>query len=157
MNKAKNCLLLLTGFITSTILQNFVFNKNNSKCNINDNKFRRYYSLTTRWIMLKNENIKLEEYFSKHNIKSIAIYGMGELGNLLVGELKNSNINICYAIDKMVGQSYKDIPVITPDGQYKKVDTIIVSAIFDFENIEKEIKKYTKIPIISLEDIIFEL
>lgn len=119
-------------------------------------KFKDYYHLLNQWLIHKQEGKCLEQYFIDNNYKSIAIYGMGEVGNRLYNELKDSKINVLYAIDESSWSAYSDIRIINID-DYKEVDVIVVSAIFDFDNIIKEISEKVNCPIISLEDVVYDL
>lgn len=121
------------------------------------NKFKDYYNLLNRWLIVKHEGKSLEQYFIDNGYKTIAIYGMGELGNRLYEELKNTNITIKYAIDKEAGSTYSELEIINIEDELEKVDVVIVSAIFAYEKIEKELQQLIDYPIISLEDVIYEL
>lgn len=120
-------------------------------------KFKKYYELTNEWLKLKNQNILITKYFESKNIKTIAIYGMGELGIRLYEDLKNSNIDVKYGIDECGGLPYTSLEILTPDSTFDKVDAIVVTAIFAYNNIKNNLNKKTNIPVISLEDIIFGL
>lgn len=118
-------------------------------------KFKLYYNVLNQWLMNKQEGKSVSEYFEVNGYDTIAIYGMGELGCRLYEELKNSNINIAYAIDKEAGSPYSNIEVYSLEDDLQPVDVIIVSAIFAFDQIKKELKKKVDCPIISLEDVIY--
>ena len=56
------------------------------------NKFKNYYNMLNKWLYLKQNGTSLDTYFKKNDYNSIAIYGMGEMGNRLYDELKQSSI-----------------------------------------------------------------
>lgn len=119
-------------------------------------KFKNYYYMANHWLDLKQNNISIADYFINNNINSIAIYGMGEMGRCLIKELKNYNIDIKYVIDQNENLTIDDdIIVITPKSKFKKVDAIIVTATFAFDEIKKELEKKVFFPIISLGDVIY--
>lgn len=121
-------------------------------------KFKSYYNMLNQWLILKQEGKTLEDYFVNHNIYSIAIYGMGEMGNRLYDELKNSEkVKVKYAIDKEAGSTYAEIDVKELEDDLEKVDAIVVTAIFAFGDISEEVNEVVDYPIISLEDIVFEV
>lgn len=128
-----------------------------------ESRFRNYYEVLNQWVKNKNQHIEIVEYFKENDIKNIAIYGMGELGNRLYEELRTSDINIAYFIDKNAAEIYSgadDIPVVGLDeiSQRDDVDAIIVTPIYDFDKIEEElINQGIDLDIISLEDIIYAL
>lgn len=121
-------------------------------------KFKGYYNMLNQWLLLKQEGKSLEKYFTDNGYKSIAIYGMGEMGNRLYDELKNSSVvEIKYAIDKNAAGTYSELDVIDVDDEMDEVDAVVVSAIFAFDEIEEELSAKTDCPIISLEDVVYEV
>lgn len=120
-------------------------------------KFKAYYNLLNQWLSLRQEGKTLEKYFADNNIKTIAIYGMGELGNRLFDELKNSTVTVKYAIDKNAESTYSEIEVIDPENDFEPVDAIIVTAVFAYDKIEEMLREKTDIQILSLEDVVYEV
>jgi predicted metal-dependent RNase len=120
-------------------------------------KFKCYYNMLNQWLILKQDGKRLEEYFINKGYQKIAIYGMGELGNRLFEELKNSSITVTYGIDKNSSNTYSELEVYDLNEDLKEVDVIIVTAVFDFDKIQTSLSKIMKCPIISLDDVIFEI
>ena len=118
-------------------------------------KYTLYYNLMASWMQLKNEGGNLSLYLENTGLKYIAVYGMGRLGQCLCDELKQSNVNVKYGIDKKAEHfSYLDLKVISPEADMEEIDAIIVTPICEYESIAQELRKKTKSKIISLEDII---
>ena len=157
----KKGIIAILGTITGTIVgaasTNYLQSKEIKLQFEKVEKFKNYYNLLNQWLLLKNENKGLSDYFIKNNYKKIAIYGMGELGSRLVEELKDSDIVIKYAIDKNAGGAYSEIEVRSMDDVLDNVDAVIVTAVFAFDEIEIELSKIVDCPIISLEDVIYVL
>lgn len=120
-------------------------------------KFYGYFQLVNQWLLLKNQNKSLVTYFEQNNYKNIAIYGMGELGNRLYEELKGTDVKIAYAIDKKAERIFSDVNVVTMDDELERVDAIIVTPIFMFDELEEMLMDKVDYPIISLEDVVFEI
>ena len=120
-------------------------------------KFKCYYNMLNQWLINKQQEKSLVNYFLRNNYKKIAIYGVGEMGNRLYEEIKDSDIEIKYAIDKIEVGYLEDLEVVSPEEELDKVDAIIVSAIFAFDEIEEQLRSRIDCEIISLEDIIDEL
>lgn len=121
-------------------------------------KFKSYYNMLNQWLILKQEGKSIEKYFIDNGYKTIAVYGMGEMGNRLYDELKNSTVvEIKYAIDKNAAGTYSELDVIDVDDEMNEVDAIIVSAIFAFDEIEEELREKINCPIISLEDVVYDV
>ena len=120
-------------------------------------KFKSYYNMLNQWLLLKQEGKSLEKYFLDNGYKTIAIYGMGEMGNRLYDELKNTEITVKYAIDKEADSVYSDLEVFTLQDELTEVDAIIVTATFAFDEIEAELSKNISCPIVSLDDVVYEI
>ncbi len=121
------------------------------------NKFREFFGILNYWMTLKEENKSLETYFQKHNYRTIAIYGMKDLGVHLYEELKDTSIEVKYGIDKNADCIYADIEVIVPSDKLPKVDAIIVTSIHYYHEIKTELQILTDIPVVSLADIMKEM
>lgn len=119
-------------------------------------KFKGYYNMLNQWLVLKQEGKSLEKYFTDNGFKTIAIYGMGEMGNRLYDELKGTSVTVKYAVDKNAASTYSELDVIDPDDDYEEVDAIVVSAIFAFDEIEEMLSDKVDFPIVSLEDVVYE-
>lgn len=115
------------------------------------------YCAFDRWLQIRQEGRTLAEYFEKHNYKTVAIYGMKELGERLLDELKDSDVKVCYAIDKNADQIYADVDIVTPDDELEPVDVIVVTAIYYFDEIAENLSEKVDYPIVSLEDIVYEV
>ena len=121
------------------------------------NKFRTYYNMLNRWLELKQQGISLEKWFKENGYKNIAIYGMGEMGNRLYEELKNTDIHVAYAVDQNAYGVCSDIPMYRKEDDLPDVDILVVSAVFAYSEISEEMKKKCAYPIVSLEDVVYEL
>ena len=120
-------------------------------------KFQSYYNLLNRWIFVQSRGNSLEEFLLENNYHSIAIYGMGELGKRLVEQLKDSKVEVKYAIDQEAGGEYLGINVLEKTDVLPAVDVMVVTAIFAFDTIQKDMKNYYEGEIISLEEVIFSI
>ena len=149
-------LFFLLGILVGSIyIYKIMDNKLNKKIILN-RKFQMMYQMMERWIYCIHENKEISNYLGKNNIKKIAIYGCGDIGKLLYANLKNSNIIVEYGIDKNVRLEFP-VPIKSIQDVDDNVDAIIVTSIAYFYEIEESLKKITKSPILSLEDIIYEI
>lgn len=136
--------------------------KNYEKSSVLEGRYKSYYQLANQWLMNKNEGKKVSKYFEDNDIKSVAIYGMGTLGELFYEEVKDSDIKVGYFIDKnsdILCYGMDEIPITSIDGiaEQEEVDAIIVTPVFDFDVIEEDLDKVTDIQLISLEDVVYGL
>ena len=120
-------------------------------------KLKEFYEVLIVWLTIKQEGKSLIDYFKKNNYKTIAVYGMKELGERLLSELKESEIEVKYIIDKNAAEIYTDLDIYTPEDELEDVDVVIVTAIHYFNEIEAEMCNKMKCPIVSLEDVIYEV
>lgn len=119
-------------------------------------KFRIMYHMMERWMRIKQRGDSLKIYFEANEYNKIAIYGMGDIGKLLFSEMNASGIDVVYGIDKNVNATDK-VKVYSPDSDLPEVDAIVVTAIAYFDDIEEMLSAKVHCPIISLEDIVYEV
>ena len=121
------------------------------------NKHLALFKMMDQWVRVKQEGKNLSEYFTRYGYKNIAVYGMSYAGQTLLTELENTDIHVLYGIDKNADGIYADINILSPDDVLPPVDAIVVTAVFFFSSIEEMLSEKVDCPIVSLEDIIYEL
>lgn len=99
-----------------------------NKKNMSD-KHLALFLMMNQWVKVKQEDKNISEYFEENNIKRIAIYGMSYVGERLIEELKVSNIEVAYGIDREAKALNMDVEVVTLDDDLKEVDAVVVTAI----------------------------
>ncbi len=120
-------------------------------------KHLELFLMMDQWVKVKQEGKNLSSYFGKNGYKRIAIYGMSYAGETLVEELKGTDVEILYGIDKKSDSMYADMDIVSADDVLKEVDVIVVTAITYFNEIEEKLRKKVNCPIVSLEDILYEI
>lgn len=120
-------------------------------------KHLNLFIMMSEWVRVKQEGKRIDDYLKQNGYKTIAIYGMSYVGERLLEELKDSDIIVKYAIDKKADEKYSEIDIISPDEKLENVDAIIVTAITFIDEIKKMLNEKISYPIISLEDILYEL
>lgn len=121
------------------------------------NKHLSLFLMMNEWVKIKQNGKSLPDYFKRNNYNRIAIYGMSYAGETLLNELSGSEIEVVYGIDKNAEMIDKDLKIITVENPLEEVDAIVVTAITFFDEIEEELSKKIECPIISLEDILYEI
>lgn len=134
-----------------------VANKDIEKSQGKADKYLSLFQMMNRWLRIKQEGKNLDIYFEKNGYKKIAIYGMSNVGVALLDELKDSNIKVAYGIDKRAGSIYSDVSIVSADDTLEDVDAVVVTVIDSFDEIEEKLSSKVNCPIVSLEDIIFEV
>lgn len=147
----------ISGITAGATLTGKVMKKEIEKNKSMSDKHLTLFVMMSKWVELKQKGKCLKSYFEDKNYKKIAIYGMSYVGERLVEELKNSDVEIAYGIDKNASGIYTNINMVTPEENLERVDAIIVTPVFFFDEIEDELSKKIDCPIISLEDILYEM
>lgn len=115
------------------------------------------FLLMNQWVKVKQEGKSLSSYFEKNGYKKIAVYGMSYAGETFIEELRNSNVEVVYGIDQRAGSIYADVDIISIESELEPVDAVVVTAITFFDEIEEKLREKVNCPIISLEDILYEV
>lgn len=119
-------------------------------------KFHEFYAILLQWVHKRNQGKTLASYLKKCGYETVAIYGMKELGEELLYELKDSEVEVRYAIDKNADNLHVETDVYRPDEELAPVDAVIVTAVRWFDDIEKDIKAKLGCPVLSLEDVVYD-
>ena len=82
---------------------------------------------------------------------------MSYLGESLVRELKDSDVKVQYGIDKNAENIYSSVDVINLSADLPKVDVIVVTTVFFFDEVVEELADIVNCPVMSLEDIVYEV
>lgn len=115
------------------------------------------FLMMNQWVKVKQQGKSLASYFEKNGYKKIAIYGMSYAGETLVDELTDTGIEIAYGIDKRADSIYADVDIVSMDDTLENVDAIVVTAITFYDEIEEKLSERLECPVISLEDILYEI
>lgn len=122
-------------------------------------RFSQYFQVTRRLLYCKNRGLSFADYLYKKNIRSIAVYGYKNLGQVLLDELKETKIEIIYFIDSKISAIEENIPVVKDVDQCdcSKVDGVIVAELFDFYSLYRQWIDIKKYPIYSLEVLVHDM
>ena len=118
--------------------------------------FRRQYSTVRDWLYKKQLSRSLDKHLIGCGYKEIAIYSMGEIGQLLLWELQGSEISVKYAIDERPERKFAEVSVIKPDDGLPGADAIVVCEPAYFEEIKQSLAAKTNIPAVSIDKLIYE-
>lgn len=115
------------------------------------------YLMMNQWVKVKQEGKNLSSYLEKNGYKKIAIYGMNYVGETLLSELEGTGVQVAYGIDRNADGIYSEIDIVTMEDSLEEVDAVVVTAITFFDEIEEKLCEKISCPIISLEDILYEV
>ena len=109
------------------------------------------------WALLEEKNVGIDEWFVKHNIGRIAIYGYGYVGRHFLHEIELAGMRVEFIVDKNEKVRNRDISVFHTTEGLPIVDLIVVTAVAYYQEIKDELEKKTTAKIISLEEILYSL
>lgn len=113
--------------------------------------------LLDNWMNLRDINIDFSTYFRKYGYHKVGIYGAGKLGTHLFYELKKTDIEVLFGIDKNCERILFPVNVYSPDQQLPRADAVIITVIGKYGEISKLLGEKMNCPMIPLEEIIQEL
>lgn len=118
------------------------------------------HSFFREWMQKNNIEMIINHFFVRFPEHSIMIYGMGEIGRLLLNSMsEQSKKRIAFIIDKNTNvlAEYKVITLAQLRGLVEKsIECIIITAIAYEEEIRKDLEQITTVSVVSLYDIIRE-
>ena len=76
------------------------------------------------------------------------------MANHLIKELENSSVEIVYGIDRQADSIYGKFPIFSTDRIFPESDVIVVTPVFDYENIKKELTGKVNCPIVPLDEVV---
>lgn len=141
-------------------MQEFAIEKQKSfrmidiKENSNIKMYISYYQLLDQWMILREKNISVKHYFEERGIRKIILYGMGRMAHHLLEDLRDSNINIVCAIDRGAINMNGVFPVISGEKEIPEADCIIITPVYDVDEIRRKLERKTLVPIISLSEVV---
>ena len=121
------------------------------KCRSKSNVYLKIYD---KWMTLKDSGVSLAAILERRGYKSVAIYGMGELGKHLYSELEKSGVEVkCY-----IDRKDTNIPLkhYYPNEMIEGIDAIIVTAVMSYHEVYELYENHYSGRIISIEEIINE-
>lgn len=102
-------------------------------------KYEKYISVLENWGTILGNIVKLKK---EKKYEKFAVYGYGVIGRKLRNDLAEAGVKINFFIDRVSG-CYRDAPceIYPPDKVPWKADVIIITPLFDIDNIKAEMEK----------------
>ena len=121
------------------------------------NKYELIAGCLDSWMTLKERGVNLADYLKQFSYKVIAVYGAGILGRHLLFDLRQTDIEIAYIIDRQEYVYYPEVKVKNINDELDKVDAVVVTAVADFDEIYQILKGKLDCPVLSIAELIGEL
>ena len=110
------------------------------------------------WMMVNQNGASIEKYLLERGIHTIAIYGMSYMGIRLFHELKDSLVHVKYGIDREPKFRIPELKIYQPmEVENEGVDAVIVTAIFAYDFVKKNLEEQGYREIIALDTILYSL
>ena len=152
MKIGKAIIIFLGGIGIGAGISNVMSKQNKNKIE----KYSRFYRLYECWLMLKLSGGSLANFFDKNEIKSIAVYGYGSVGRMLVKELEETDIKITGIIDRKRTTKTDGISLYYPEEALPDMDVVVITPFIDEKEIESSLRKNYNGKILYIEDIIYD-
>lgn len=120
-------------------------------------KHQELFLMMNQWVKVKQEGGSPAAYLEKKGYKKIAIYGMGHAGETLLDELRDTGVAVAYAIDRNADRIYTNVDVVSMESGLAPVDAVVVTAVASYGEIEEALGVKLDCPVLSLEDILYDL
>lgn len=165
--KFKNIVIGLIIAGASAGIATYITNKANeyeiTKIKNSRDKFKSYYDVLTEWFKQEKKGNEISKFFADKKYNKIAVYGAGTLGNLFYSAMGKEESKIqCFIeetgleIKNYIGNT--DLKIMENEIDFSGVDVVLVSAITYYGSIKKALlEKGCTCPIISLEDVVYEI
>lgn len=160
MSMKKGMVAVLSTITGAAIGATAVFRTGNDKMKKEkelDRKNDAILKLFSKWLSAKQKGKSLVQYFEENQYKTIAVYGLHYLGECLVEELKGSSVEVKYAIDRNADKIETDVKMYRPDEDLPEVDVVVVTPFYYFDEIDEMLFEKMDCPIVSIEDVIYEI
>ena len=108
------------------------------------------------WIYRFSENYGIEKQLLDKGFYTVAIYGMGRVGECLKYYLEKSGILVMYGIDSNPDYVFSDIEIYRVTDILPVVDAIIITPAYAYQEISEKLKPIVSCEVISVDDLIFE-
>lgn len=113
--------------------------------------YKKICLLLQYWNMHLSNGIPPLDFFERNHIRTVAIYGAGELGRSIEVLLRNTDVKVCFYIDRNAEYIMADLPVYRKENIKENVDAVIIS--IKSESVKSDIKRLAGCPVYEIEEI----
>lgn len=121
-------------------------------------KQRMFYRVLTKWIEALHNGWNLGKELKARGYMCVGVYGDAELGRLAAREIDyEDGIELKCIFDKKTSSNNKNVSeccLLYPNRYYSKIDCIVVTAIYYYEEIKNELMNLGYETVLSLKEIV---
>ena len=119
-------------------------------------KYLTLFRGINQYLVTKQMDKHIKTYFVENGMTKVALYGMSHIAQRIIDDLSGSEIQVVYGIDQRADRITSDVKIYKPTESLPETDVIVVTA-YDFDIIAEALQDKVECPIISYEDIVFNL
>lgn len=119
-------------------------------------KYQLFNRTLTDWLKNEITGKHFSMYFEQNHLNSVSIYGYAAMGKLLAKELMLEGINVIDVFDKrkiLIDETLKQHTKLLSEGT-RAVDIVIVTAVYDYDEIAAELMALNYKRVMSLQKLI---
>lgn len=105
-----------------------------------------------RLLQLSGDNSNFVKKLKQMGFEKIAIYGIGPVGEYIIRVLKDSEIHVCYGIDREKMTSESGLRVYKPNDALPDIDAIINTVSYSHKEIKTQLEK-VECPIVVIDEL----
>lgn len=148
-------LLLAIGIIFTLIRVLWVYKKKYKELCVIHDKVVIEEMMLNQWLIKRQCEKSISDFFVVHGYSRVIVYGMGVLGQRLCEELQNEGIAVVGAYDRRANSIISDFKVCLPREEYIEADCIIITSMYYYDEIKRDMERKTELPIHSIEDVVY--
>lgn len=99
----------------------------------------------------------LERYLLNRGVKRIAIYGYSDVGDLIYRCLKNTSVEVVYAIDSNGNDKQSWLDILTLEDELPPVDMVILAPVWNLENVQESLREKLSCEIVEMSQLVHYL
>lgn len=116
----------------------------------------RYYDILNQWIWMIEKGEKIENLLIRRGIRSVAIYGMGDMARHLLHALNGTSIVVDAVIDEKKGFYFGEILTVEMDAYDGRSDLVIFTDPTETQSVLEKLSLKTEGKLLSIEDLLFD-
>lgn len=145
---------LVAGILGGILADRVCISRVLKKKNDDIEKTKANLLILEEWIAMYRHGRRVADVLDERGIREIAIYGMGILGSHLYQELKTSGMSVKYIIDRRPLKGVYNAEICSPGVELENVDVVIVTPVYQFEEIERNIRQVNDVLVVSLRELL---
>ena len=82
---------------------------------------------------------------------------MNDIAHVMIAELKESDVTVSFCVDRNADNLFLEMPSYRPDQELPEVDACVVALPDIYKDISETLSKKMNCPILSIEDVVWDI